>query len=158
MLPRVIFRWHTQGTDGSFGSIEWGSEDRISQDEKENSHLCRPRLLLLPNRFFRISLFFHFCFPVSEVYALLDAYTKVTDEFFNEMEKVRKEFKQILKDEQLTKNAENKLESSNREIDVIGKKQEKKQDLLGQVSRLRKRDELKLCSLVYKRWYDSSVK
>jgi hypothetical protein len=68
----------------------------------------------------------------------------VTDEFFNEMEKVRKEFKEILKDEQLTKNAENKLESSNREIDVIGKKQEKKQDLLGQVSRLRKRDELKL--------------
>jgi hypothetical protein len=58
----------------------------------------------------------------------LDAYTKVTDEFFNEMEKVRKEFKQILKDEQLTKNAENKLESSNREIDVIGKKKEKKKD------------------------------
>ncbi len=58
----------------------------------------------------------------------MEAYTKVTDEFFNEMEKVRKEFKEILKDEQLTKNAENKLEASNREIDVIGKKKEKKKD------------------------------
>jgi hypothetical protein len=59
---------------------------------------------------------------------LLEAYSKVTDEFFNEMEKVRKEFKEVLKDEQLTKNAEDKVEASNREMEMIANKKEKKKD------------------------------
>ncbi len=76
MLPRVIFRGIPKGLTVLSVALSGDRKiefqkiwpvvvvvvvvvvDRISQDEKGNSHLCRPRLLLLPNRFYRISSFF----------------------------------------------------------------------------------------------------